>query len=91
MKTRFIPALVTLLAAAILSIINIINKVELKIGLRNLLIVIIVFYIVGQIAKVVIHHSIQQTKEETLIEEATLEDTISKEDSSTTDKTDELV
>ena len=91
MKTRFIPALVTLLAAAILSIINIINKVELKIGLRNLLIVIIVFYIVGQIAKVVIHHPIQQTKEETLIEEATLEDTISKEDSSTNDKTDELV
>lgn len=58
MKTRYIPALITLIAAACISIMNIVRKVEPKEGLQVLLITIIVFYIVGLIAKSVLTRSL---------------------------------
>lgn len=54
MRERYIPAFVVLLAGAITSIINIVNKVELVTGLKRLLLVIIVFYFIGIIVKAVI-------------------------------------
>jgi len=54
MQVRYLPAFIVLLAAAITSIINIINNIEMLTGLKRLLLVIIIFYIIGLIAKVVI-------------------------------------
>jgi len=66
MKTRFIPALITLIAAACVSIRNVITKVEPKEGLKVLLITIIVFYIVGLIAKSVITRSLTDQVDEAI-------------------------
>ena len=54
LKERYIPAFIMLIAGAITSIINIINKVEVITGLKRLLLVIIIFYILGLIAKAII-------------------------------------
>lgn len=58
MRERYIPALVMLLAGAITSIINIVNKVNVNIGLGRLLIVLILFYFVGIIIKAIIVRTI---------------------------------
>jgi len=54
MQVRYLPAFIVLLAAAITSVINIVNNIEMLAGLKRLLLVIIIFYIIGLIAKVVI-------------------------------------
>lgn len=90
MKTRFIPALITLIAAAIVSVINIIEKTELVPGLRNLLIAIIVFYLVGLISKTVINRTIEKNEDAAEAELEVEEDT-AEQDSSTNDKVDEKV
>lgn len=67
MKDRYIPPFITLLAGAITSIINIINKVELVTGLKRLLLVIVIFYFVGLIAKAIFRMALTKfaKKEET--------------------------
>jgi flagellar biosynthesis/type III secretory pathway M-ring protein FliF/YscJ len=54
LRERFITAFIVLIAGAITSIINIVNKVELVTGLKRLLLVIIVFYFVGLIVKSIV-------------------------------------
>jgi len=54
MKERYIPAFIVLIAAAITSIINIVNEVELVTGLKRLLLVILVFYVIGLIFRAII-------------------------------------
>lgn len=54
MKQRYIPPLIMLIAGALTCILDIINKVELIKSLKRLLIVLIVFYFIGLIAKAVI-------------------------------------
>ncbi len=70
MRERFIPAIVMLLAGAVTSIINIINKVEVVAGLERLLIVLIVFYMIGLIAKSVITNMIIHAPKEKAEDEA---------------------
>lgn len=94
MKTRFIPAIVALLAGAAVSIINIIQKTELIPGLRNLLIVILVFYFIGSIAKVIINRTIEKKEindgnETDEIESS--EETATDDELDTKAKTDEFV
>ena len=54
-RERYIPAFIMLVAGAITSLINIVSKVELLTGLKRLLIVIIIFYVIGLIVKAIIH------------------------------------
>lgn len=54
MRQRYIPAFIMLIAAAITSILNVINKVDVLTGLKRLLLVIILFYIIGLVAKAII-------------------------------------
>lgn len=54
MRERYIPPLIMLIAGAITSILNIVNKVELVSGLKRLLVVIIIFYIIGLITKAIV-------------------------------------
>lgn len=51
MRERYIPPLVMLLAGAIVSIYNIVKKTELLTALKQLLIILIIFYILGIIVK----------------------------------------
>lgn len=90
MKTRFIPALITLLAATCVSVINIINKTELVLGLKTLIVVIVIFYILGTIAKKIINNAMTKNDHKTE-NDTTTEETATAEDSSTNDKADEKV
>lgn len=54
MQVRYIPAFIVLMAAAITSVINIVINIDILTGLKRLLIVIIIFYIIGLITRTVI-------------------------------------
>jgi hypothetical protein len=54
MRERYIPPLVMLLAGAITSVLNIVNKVKVEDGLKRLLLVLVIFYFVGLIIKAII-------------------------------------
>lgn len=54
MKERFIPPLIMLCAGAITCIIDIYNKVEVVASLKRLFFVLIIFYIIGRIARMII-------------------------------------
>ncbi len=54
MRERYIPAFVMLLAGVVTSVLNILNKVQVEDGLKRLLLVLIIFYVVGLIIKAVI-------------------------------------
>lgn len=78
-RERYIPALITLVAAAISSIQGILTKVDAVTGLKRLLIVIIIFYIVGLIVKAFVHWALIKfaSKEDT---EEELEDSLQPEE-----------
>lgn len=54
MQIKYIPAFIVLMAAAITSIINIVINIDILTGLKRLLFVIIIFYIIGLITRTVI-------------------------------------
>lgn len=54
MKDRYIPAFITLCAGAIVSIMDIINKVDITSSMKRLLLVLVIFYIIGLIARAII-------------------------------------
>ena len=54
MKEKYIPALIMLIAGAVTSILDIIHQVELLTSLKRLLFVLILFYIIGLIAKAIL-------------------------------------
>lgn len=54
MQERYIAPTIMLTAGAITSIFNIINGVDLFEGLKKILIVLLIFYIIGRIATIVI-------------------------------------
>jgi UDP-N-acetylmuramyl pentapeptide phosphotransferase/UDP-N-acetylglucosamine-1-phosphate transferase len=69
MRERYIPPFIVLVAAAITSIINIINGVDMLTGLKRLLLVIVIFYIIGLVVKAIITKIfIHKTKEEEAVE-----------------------
>ncbi|MCD7709340.1 MAG: hypothetical protein LUI02_05650 [Clostridiales bacterium] len=70
MKTNGIPAIITLVAAAIDCVISLISRVTLMVFLRRLLIVLIVFYVIGCIVKVILDLNFPETEEEKAEEEA---------------------
>lgn len=63
MRIKYLPAITMLAAGAIVSIFDILHKVELYTALKRLLIVLIIFYIIGLIAKAVITYTLQNGPE----------------------------
>ncbi|MDF2542241.1 MAG: hypothetical protein K0S47_1959 [Herbinix sp.] len=61
MKDRYIPAVITLIAGAVVSGLNIINKVEMLAGLKRLLLVLLIFYVIGLIARAIIKKATTKT------------------------------
>lgn len=79
MWTYYLPALIMLIAGAITSIINIINKVELVTSLKGLLVVLIVFYILGLVTRSVVEKTLEERKKpevDDTDEDETVSDTI---------------
>ena len=64
MKTKHIPALVTLLAGAVAALLMWLWKVDFFTFTRNLLIVLIIFYILGIVIKVILDHNFKDMEEE---------------------------
>lgn len=58
MRLKYLPALTMLTAGAIISIIDIIHKVQLYVALKRLLFVLVLFYIIGLIAKTIIGYAL---------------------------------
>lgn len=54
MKINFIPKFITLLAGAIVCVISIVNDMDTTYSLEILLATLVIFYIIGSIAKVLI-------------------------------------
>ena len=78
-KRRLIPLLVTLIAAAICVVINLIAKVEFGVFVSRLFITVIVFYIIGYLVYVVFCLALKNEKDT----EETEEDAESSEEGGT--------
>ena len=93
MKTRFIPALTTLIAGLISCILDICNKTDTSLMLKHLLLVLIIFYIIGLIAKAIVNQTLMadEVLEEDVDELQEMEEESEENelDSSTNDKIDE--
>lgn len=88
MRERYIPAFITLLSGTIISIINIIKNVELVTGLKRLILVLIIFYILGSITKSVISRANKLKPKETEkdLKEEPIEDPLTDENSASLEK-----
>lgn len=64
MRLRYIPAVITLSAGTITCIISIVKQDEILSSLKILLIVLIIFYIIGCIARNIIAYAIQLSNKE---------------------------
>lgn len=75
MREKYIPAFIVLIAATITSILNVINNVNVITGLKRLLLVIVIFYFVGVIAKAVINKAFTEKPKKDELEEEHEEET----------------
>ena len=70
MKPKYIPALVTLVAGAITAILNILRGADNMYALKSLFFTLVIFFIIGQIAKGVLNSVlVKETEEEELEDE----------------------
>lgn len=72
MNTRYVPAIITLIASLITCIICIVRQYKIVYSLELLLGTILIFYIIGLISKKIIQRTIE--KDGILTEEAVIED-----------------
>ncbi len=79
MKTRQVPVIIMLIAGLVTSIAGVINHMEAAQFLKTLVIVLIVFYILGCVAKVVLDKNFKEEVEETATEEAAEEEMAEEE------------
>ncbi len=64
MKTKHIPALVTLLAGAVAALLMWLWKVDFFTFTRNLLIILVVFYILGCVIKLILDRNFKDMDDE---------------------------
>lgn len=69
MRDRYIAPAIMLVAGAITSILNIVNNIEFLKGLERLLAVLVIFYIIGRVAAMVIKKATNIKSESAGIEE----------------------
>lgn len=86
MRTRYIPAGIMLLAGAVTCIVSILQKQDIIRSLITLLVVLILFYIIGLVAKFFIEKILKDMKENGNISEENNDsidsDTVSEEKAS---------
>ena len=78
MGSQVIPAIIVLIAGVVTSIINIVNQVELVPALKRLLLVMVIFYFIGQIAKAIIQKQSDRNQKLQIIKMKTSRKKISK-------------
>lgn len=90
MKTRYIPAVTMLSAGAVISIASIVKQWDVLYSLKLLLGVLIVFYIIGLIAKAMITRTLEKDGRppEEYVEESDTEDEEAQETKEDSDKPD---
>lgn len=74
MKTKQIPAIIMLIAGLVTSIAAVINHMETVQFLKILVVVLIVFYIIGCVGKVILDRNFKEEVEEEATEEAAEEE-----------------
>lgn len=74
MKQKYIPAFIMLAAGAVTSILDIIHKTPKLDSLKRLLLVLLVFYIIGLIAKAIIKKATAIRVKEVIEEENTTDE-----------------
>lgn len=74
MKTKQIPAIIMLIAGLVTSIAAVINHMETVQFLKILIVVLIVFYIIGCVGKVILDRNFKEEVEEEATEEAAEEE-----------------
>lgn len=81
MRTRYIPAGVMLIAGVVTCIISIIKGQDIIRSLTTLLIVLVLFYVIGLIAKFFVEKILRDFKESKVVEGDKQADTEEKEES----------
>ncbi len=84
-KVKFLPLLVTLIAAALTALINLLQQVEIMVFLKRIFFSIIVFYIIGYIVQIVFRIALKNSEDDVGILESDAEET--KAQDSATDST----
>ena len=67
-RIRFLPLLVTLIAAAITALINVLQQVEFIVFFKRLFFSIIVFYVLGCIVQIVFRMALEKKDDEGILE-----------------------
>lgn len=96
MRERYIAPAIMLIAGAIISVLNIIDKVPVLDGLIRLLVILIIFYILGRIMTMVIRKAttikeIDEVTEEVIKTEDSIESEYIATDEEATHKDQKLV
>ncbi|MCR5544905.1 MAG: hypothetical protein K6F30_00310 [Lachnospiraceae bacterium] len=86
-KLKILPLLITLIAAAITVVINLYLGVEFSVFLKRLFFSIIIFYVVGYIAYIIMNLALKNEKDVGILESEAEE---SPEESAEEDEEDEL-
>lgn len=90
MRDKYIPAFIMLIAATITSIMNILTKVDLSTGLKRLLLVIVLFYLIGLLVKLILNRILSEKEDPKKTEVAEqAEETQERADDENTGKEDE--
>lgn len=74
MKTKQIPAIIMLIAGLVTSIAAVINHMETVQFLKILVVVLVAFYIIGCVGKVILDRNFKEEVEEEATEEAAEEE-----------------
>lgn len=89
MLIRFIPAIMVLIASIITILVSIFNNFEIIFSLKNLVIVIILFYIIGNIVKLVVSKILimdMDTDDDMEVTDSDMEDERAEQDDITAEK-----
>lgn len=80
MKTNAVPAVIMLTAGFIDCILSLYEHVSMFVFTKRLLIVLVIFYVLGCIVKIVLDCNFKEMEETEETEEKELEDTLAEED-----------
>lgn len=67
-KIKFIPAIITLIAAAITVVINIVLQVDFGIFVKRLFFCVIIFYVIGYIIYIIMNLALNNKKDVGILE-----------------------
>ena len=88
-KFRSIPAIITLLAGFVTCVLMLINKITIVTYLWTLALVMIGFYIVGLVLRVILNKVFEDKEDDKGAEEAVNEEDVNKEDENTQEEVNE--